>query len=103
RHAGHGGGNMVSLPGGICPDRGWPARTQALPRPVSAATGGKSVMTDEPSAERDKRRFEDLQHAMDIDRIIHEPARLVILAVLSKVEWTDFKFLLTATGLSKGN
>jgi DNA-binding transcriptional ArsR family regulator len=47
--------------------------------------------------------FEDVQQALDIDRVIHEPARLVILAVLSKVEWVDFNFLLTATGLTKGN
>lgn len=47
--------------------------------------------------------FEDVQQALDIDRVIHEPARLVILAVLSKVDWADFNFLLTATGLSKGN
>lgn len=60
-------------------------------------------MTDDPSAARDDNSFEDLQMAMNIDRVIHEPARLVILAVLSKVEWTDFKFLLAATGLSKGN
>jgi DNA-binding transcriptional ArsR family regulator len=47
--------------------------------------------------------FEEVQQALDIDRMIHEPARLVILAVLSKVEWVDFNFLLMATGLTKGN
>jgi DNA-binding transcriptional ArsR family regulator len=44
-----------------------------------------------------------MQDALEIDRVVHEPARLVILAVLSKVDWTDFNFLLTATGLTKGN
>jgi DNA-binding transcriptional ArsR family regulator len=53
---------------------------------------------DEPKTD-----FEEIQQALDLDRVIHEPARLVILAVLVKVEWTDFNFLLTATGLSKGN
>lgn len=56
--------------------------------------------TDEP---QDESQFEDVRQALDIDRIIHEPARLVILAVLGKVDWADFNFLLTATGLTKGN
>lgn len=47
--------------------------------------------------------YSDIQQALDIDRIVHEPARLVVLAVLSKVEWADFNFLLTTTGLTKGN
>ncbi len=46
---------------------------------------------------------EDLQLIIDIDRIIHEPARLLIIAVLSAVESADFLFLLQATGLTKGN
>lgn len=37
------------------------------------------------------------------NRIIHEPARLAILTVLSSCESADFVFLHTATGLSKGN
>ncbi|GER91784.1 transcriptional regulator [Dictyobacter vulcani] len=44
-----------------------------------------------------------LQPVQELDRIIHEPARLMILAVLSRVEETDFKFLGVATGLTKGN
>lgn len=38
-----------------------------------------------------------------LDRVIHEPARLRILMVLSGVEETDFKFLQLALGLSNGN
>ena len=38
-----------------------------------------------------------------IDRIIHEPARLAILAVLRSFESADFLFLLRQTGLTKGN
>ena len=39
----------------------------------------------------------------DIDRIIHEPARLRILSILTGVDLVDFKFLLSTLGLSKGN
>ncbi|GCE21061.1 transcriptional regulator [Dictyobacter kobayashii] len=45
----------------------------------------------------------DLQRVFELDRIIHEPARLVILAALSKAEEVDFKFLEMVTGLTKGN
>ena len=38
-----------------------------------------------------------------IDRIIHEPARLSILAVLRAFESVDFTFLLKQTELSRGN
>jgi DNA-binding transcriptional ArsR family regulator len=38
-----------------------------------------------------------------IDRLIHEPARLSIVAHLSVVECADFLFLLRQTGLTKGN
>jgi len=41
--------------------------------------------------------------ALTLDRIIHEPARLAILAVLSSAEEVDFSFLQLATGLTKGN
>ncbi len=39
----------------------------------------------------------------DLNRVIHEPARLAILTVLSACAMADFKYLQTATGLSKGN
>ena len=39
----------------------------------------------------------------EVDRVIHEPARLAILTVLSACESADFTFLQSATGLSKGN
>ena len=38
-----------------------------------------------------------------IDRLVHEPARLSILAVLKGVEEADFFFLLDQTALTKGN
>lgn len=39
----------------------------------------------------------------DIDRIVHEPARLLILTILSAVTDAEFKYLQNATELSKGN
>jgi DNA-binding transcriptional ArsR family regulator len=38
-----------------------------------------------------------------LDRLIHEPARLAIMTVLSSVKAADFVFLQRATGLTKGN
>lgn len=39
----------------------------------------------------------------DLDRVIHEPARLLIVALLRNIERADFVFLLKETGLTKGN
>lgn len=39
----------------------------------------------------------------DIDRIIHEPARLMIMAHLYVIESADFLFLMRQTGLTWGN
>ncbi len=39
----------------------------------------------------------------DIDRLIHEPARLNIMAHLYIVESADFLFLMRQTGLTRGN
>ncbi len=38
-----------------------------------------------------------------LDRLIHEPARLAILTLLSSVEEADFTFLQRTTGLTQGN
>jgi DNA-binding MarR family transcriptional regulator len=38
-----------------------------------------------------------------VDRLIHEPSRSVILAVLSAVKSADFLYLQRETGLTKGN
>ena len=38
-----------------------------------------------------------------LDRTVHAPARLMILAFLSVVESADFIFLLNQTGLTRGN
>lgn len=39
----------------------------------------------------------------DIDRLIHEPARLLIMSTLYVVEEADFTFLMNQTGLTWGN
>ena len=39
----------------------------------------------------------------DIDRLIHEPARLMILSLLYVVDSADFIFLMRQTGLTWGN
>jgi DNA-binding MarR family transcriptional regulator len=40
---------------------------------------------------------------MKFDKIIHEPARLRIMMVLSGLEQADFNFLLTTLNLTRGN
>ena len=50
--------------------------------------------------EIDKENFQPLT---EIDRVIHEPARLLILAYLSVVESADFLFLMNQTHLTRGN
>ena len=52
------------------------------------------------NSETDK---QNLQPLADIDRVVHEPARLLILAYLYVVESADFLFLMRQTGLTKGN
>ena len=44
--------------------------------------------------------FEQLAN---LDRLVHDPARLAILTALSACERADFLFLQRITGLSKGN
>jgi len=39
----------------------------------------------------------------DVDRVIHEPARLRIMAVLYVIQSADFTFLMAQTRLSWGN
>jgi DNA-binding MarR family transcriptional regulator len=46
---------------------------------------------------------EDLRSIKKIDRIIHEPGRLMIMAQLYVVESADFLYLKRQTGLTWGN
>jgi DNA-binding MarR family transcriptional regulator len=40
---------------------------------------------------------------MNVDRLVHEPARLVILTTLAAAEQAEFRFIESVTGLSAGN
>ncbi len=44
-----------------------------------------------------------LRDLASVDRLIHEPARLAIVAILYAVESADFLYLLRETNLTKGN
>jgi DNA-binding MarR family transcriptional regulator len=46
---------------------------------------------------------EEFKAIPHLDRMVHEPARLAIIAVLSACESADFAYLANATGLTKGN
>lgn len=46
---------------------------------------------------------DDLRSVTELDRLIHEPARLLIVTILSSVASADFLFLQRETGLTKGN
>ncbi len=45
----------------------------------------------------------DLSQVRELDRLLHEPARLLIAATLYPLEEADFRYLLGETGLTKGN
>ena len=45
----------------------------------------------------------EISNDMEIDRLIHEPARLKIMAFLSVLESADFTFLVSRLGLTMGN
>ncbi len=47
--------------------------------------------------------MKEVQSILNVDKIVHEPARLAILALLSMVESADFKFLQSSLGLTQGN
>jgi len=46
---------------------------------------------------------ENLKNLTDINRVIHEPVRLMIVATLYTLESADFLYLLRESGLTKGN
>jgi len=45
----------------------------------------------------------DLRDVVSVDRVLHEPARLLLAALLYPVEDADFLFLLRESGLTRGN
>lgn len=46
---------------------------------------------------------DDFRAMVDVNRVIHEPARLIIVTILYTAASADFLFLLRETGLTKGN
>jgi DNA-binding MarR family transcriptional regulator len=52
-------------------------------------------MTEPPSS--------DLGSLGEIDRVIHEPGRLMLMALLYVVDSADFTFIMSQTGLTWGN
>jgi DNA-binding transcriptional ArsR family regulator len=44
-----------------------------------------------------------IQQLAEVDRTIHEPARLMVVALLAAVKEADFQYLHQSTGLTKGN
>ncbi len=52
-------------------------------------------MTSDPNPEN--------QSMASIDKLVHEPARLMILSQLYVIESIDFIFLMRQTGLTQGN
>jgi DNA-binding MarR family transcriptional regulator len=53
-------------------------------------------------AER-KRQADVVRTIGDVDRVIHEPSRLMIMMYLSSVESADYLFLMRTSGLTWGN
>ncbi len=46
---------------------------------------------------------DNLRSLGDLDRLLHEPARMMIATILFSAEEADFLYLLNATGLTRGN
>jgi DNA-binding transcriptional ArsR family regulator len=44
-----------------------------------------------------------IQRLAEIDRTIHEPGRLMVVALLDAVKEADFQYLRQTTGLTQGN
>lgn len=52
---------------------------------------------------KDKKTITEIQPLTYVDKVIHEPARLTIMAHLYVVESADFLFMMRQTGLTFGN
>jgi DNA-binding MarR family transcriptional regulator len=49
------------------------------------------------------KKVERFTNITDLDKLIHEPARMSIMAVLYVLESADFTFIMNQTGLTWGN
>ncbi len=45
----------------------------------------------------------DPRGVLALDRVVHEPARFLILSILASAKEVEFKFLESSTGLTRGN
>jgi DNA-binding transcriptional ArsR family regulator len=45
---------------------------------------------------------DQIRHISEIDRVVHEPGRLMVMALLSAVERADFLYLQHETEMNKG-
>lgn len=52
---------------------------------------------------KEKKTNNEIQSLTTVDKVIHEPARLTIMAYLYVVESADFLFMMRQTGLTFGN
>jgi DNA-binding MarR family transcriptional regulator len=52
---------------------------------------------------KEKKTSDDIQPLTTVDKVIHEPARLNIMAHLYVIESADFLFMMRQTGLTFGN
>ena len=52
---------------------------------------------------QDKKAIDDVQPLTTVDKVIHEPARLNIMAHLYVIDRADFLFMMRQTGLTFGN
>ncbi|MDE3068874.1 MAG: transcriptional regulator [Verrucomicrobiota bacterium] len=75
-----------------CPPLAWLRRRQSL-------FIRSSYETSHPGS----RMNEQLQAISELDRVIHKPGRLMIVALLSAVKECDFLYLLHETEMNKGN
>ena len=62
-----------------------------------------SILPPDESVSTAKAELGVSETVAGLNRVIHEPARLAILTVLTACESADFVFLRTATGLTAGN
>ena len=52
---------------------------------------------------KEKKTNNEIQSLTTVDKVIHEPARLTIMAHLYVIESADFLFMMRQTGLTFGN
>lgn len=45
----------------------------------------------------------DIRQIIEVDKLMHEPARIAILSLLYVVDTADFLFIMNQTGLTQGN